>query len=112
MKTTLTALLCLALAIMPVQAETVTNAPPKFPWLCALVLGALAAGGYIIFTVATANQCAGKHKLVLESDHYDANWIPIATNIVQVSTNKIEVFRQLMTDEMCRYRVQDCGVVP
>lgn len=88
---------------------------PDFPWPCVIIIGCALAGGaaaYIVIHAYTSrNDCAAWHRLVLERDHYDGNWERIATNITFVSTNKMEVFRDRMTDDAARYRVLDEGKV-
>lgn len=119
MKTLICVILAALMAYMPMQAQVITNTtapsatqqgkdPNSQMILCLLMLGCAAAGGYVIFHVwsSTCASCKNK-KLVLYRDHMDDNWIPIATNYVAgVCTNKIEVFRDKMTEDTCRYRVE------
>ncbi len=105
------------MAWIPFQAQAQTNVVPvpittqegkDTPWICLLVLFAAAAGTAVIIYAytTTCNECRNK-RLVLEMDHCDDNWRPIATNIVgAICTNKYEVFREQMVDPICRYRVK------
>lgn len=117
MKTLIAITLSLSLAAMPLQAQS-TNAPPVEPkcTLCELmvVMGCVAlAGTLVIYVYSTNGKCCANHKLVLLEDHNDGNWIPVATNIVNVCTNKMAVFSTIINqaDPICRFRVQDMGVV-
>lgn len=120
MKLLLTLALSLCLACQCLS-QTPTNPTPNpgkgtndvLGIVCGLVLcGCVVAGCYVVYIYVTSNQCAAHHKLVLERSHLDGNWVPIATNITLVTTNKIEVFRERMTgDEFTCYRVLDLGRV-
>lgn len=116
MKTLVSILLALSIAIAPVQGQTQTNAPPatgKDPNLqlipCLLIISAAAAGAWLIIYAASSAcgdlSCKNK-RLILQISHYDGNWLPIATNdIPGLCTNRIEVFRHLMRDDTACYRV-------
>lgn len=113
MKTLSMLLLSAALFAQPIVSQAQTNSTPRPQgWECLLLVGiAMAGGAYIVISCYhnNAGMCDAWHKLILEQDNYDGMWIPIATNIVFVRTNKTEVFRSLMKDDAHRYRVIDAG---
>ena len=115
MKTTFAILLCGLLTVQPLLAQTTSDPPvtkkpsPELLW-CLVFVGCAAAGGCIaIWAACNTGRCAGDHKLVLDADQYDDNWRPIATNIVYVSTNRVEVFREEIRHLGLgwRYRIRD-----
>jgi hypothetical protein len=118
MKILLSVLLAALMAWTPIHVQAQTNNVPATSsqkdkendlWLCLLVVGGTLTGGVLIIWV-TSNSCNGScsnKKLVLESDSYNDNWQPIATNIVgNVCTNRYEVFRTCPRDAGRRYRVK------
>ena len=76
--------------------------------LCGIILVSAGAAWYVIKACANSDKCPAGKTLVLWKDHYDDAWVAIATNHVLVSTNKVEVFRELMHDSegACRFRIQ------
>jgi uncharacterized membrane protein len=102
----LTAVLCASLVLIPVNETRSGGVLVLFVLACAAT-----AGIFTIYVYSHGEGDSVPHKLVLQKDHYDCNWVNVATNYAApiTTTNSISLFWDYMTDDLARYRVQDMG---